>query len=262
VICPRCTFHQPDAEECARCGLVVAKWNPDHAPRSQVRPPSASPARSRSSRRATSLGAAVAGVVLLAGGGVGAAAWYMRPPPVEDVLTPVDDAVREQVDSLQKDASELGCPRAIKTTSSIAEQAAADPAPPGWVSNAAGWARATSGEHAADQPLVVYFGVPWCKYASAFERDTLGDPAVRARLSSLARVRINPEAGDTEARVADDFGVRVYPTVVLVAADGKRTRIQVLRDVDTQIMLGKPNDFVFAIDQGLGGKVGAGSFVP
>jgi hypothetical protein len=188
-------------------------------------------------------------VVTLAGGGFfvygmikGAAA----PPPI--VEEDPGERARRELESMRAAAKELGCPRAIQPTEAIQADAAKDPLPAGWMLDAPGWSRVTGPDRSKDQPILVYFGVPWCKYASAFERDTLADTRVRERVAGFARVRINPSAGDTEARVADDFGVKVYPTVVLVRAGDVRSRIDVLRDVDTQIMLGKPEDFVAALD--------------
>lgn len=244
MICPRCSHHQPDAAECARCRLVISKWNPDSSSRGKS---NAGPLDGGGRWLSVILGSLVVAV------GSGAFfAWRLvenRNQAAMPVVVPVDAAtVRKEFDAMQAAARELGCPRGIKATEAIALEAANDPLPTGWMLDAPGWSRVTGADRAKDQPMLVYFGVPWCKYATAFERDTLADPAVRARLSGFARVRINPEAGETEARVADDYQVNVYPSVYLVKPSDDRTRLDVLRDVDQQIMLGKPEDLVAALD--------------
>jgi hypothetical protein len=47
MICPKCGFEQPDAPECARCGIIIAKYRArEDASTSQVRPESEVPPRS------------------------------------------------------------------------------------------------------------------------------------------------------------------------------------------------------------------------
>ncbi len=245
MICPRCHHHQPDAPDCGRCGLVIAKWNPDHAqrPRAPDQPPlELSPRRPGAPPAvpALALGAIVLVVALAAGA-------YLLLGTEEEPRQPLVASSPSDLQVLEKEAAELGCPRRIKAPETIEEKAAGDPLPADWLNDAAGWTRATAPDRDPGAPMVVYFGVPWCKYAKAFERDVLADPTVRAALRDHVRVRVNPEAGDTESRVADDFGVKVYPTVVLVQGDGQRRRVPVLRDVGAEIMLGKAEDFVGAV---------------
>lgn len=244
MICPRCSQHQPDAPDCSRCGLVVAKWNPDSAPRSK-----APAGQTDAGGRWLSL---ILGACVLAVASGGFFVWRLLENRNVHAVPPPSAAAEAQIQQefadMKAAAKELGCPRRIKATDAIVQEAANDPLPAGWMLDAPGWSRVTGPDRAKDQPMLVYFGVPFCKYATAFERDTLADPAVRARLSGFARVRINPEAGETEKRVADDFGVMVYPTVYVVRPGDQRTRIDVLRDVDQQIMLGKPQDLIAALD--------------
>ncbi len=176
-----------------------------------------------------------------------AAGAYLLLRPEEATPSAVADTTPADLQALEKEAAELGCPRRIKAPETIAEKAAGDPLPADWLNDAAGWTRATAPDRDAGAPMVVYFGVPWCKYAKAFERDVLADPAVRAALRDHVRVRVNPEAGDTESRLADEFGVKVYPTVVLVESEGARRKVAVLRDVGAELMLGKSEDFLGAI---------------
>ncbi|MBM4369009.1 MAG: thioredoxin family protein, partial [Deltaproteobacteria bacterium] len=191
---------------------------------------------------AMALGAVVLVVAVAAGG-------YLLLAPAEPPPVPVAAPSPGDLHVLEKEAAELGCPRRIKAPETIEEKAAADPLPADWLNDAAGWTRATAPDRDPGAPMVVYFGVPWCKYAKAFERDVLADATVRAALRDHVRVRINPEAGDTESRLADDFGVKVYPTVVHVDSEGNRRKIAVLRDVGTEVMLGKAEDFAGAVGQ-------------
>ena len=246
MICPRCSFHQPDAPDCGRCGLVLAKWNPDTARRPKVGPPPLDLQERTAKRAAGGAGAVLAGGVVLAAGLAAAAYWLLWPsaPPESPAL---QSTASVSLAALEAEASAIGCPRRVRAPGTIVEKALSDPLPPGWLNDEPGWVRATGPDRAPGAAMVVYFGVPWCKYSKAFERDVLGDAAVASATASLVKVRINPDVGETEARVADDFGVKVYPTVVVVAADGSRRRVEVLRDVGEGIMLGKAEDFVVAV---------------
>lgn len=246
MICPRCSFHQPDAPDCGRCGLVLAKWNPDSARRPKSGPPPLELSERRTAAGQVGAGPVLAGGLFLAAGLGAGAYWLLWPAPSPTAaVTPSTPSV--SLSALEAEASELGCPRRLQAPGSVVEKAQSDPLPVGWLNDEPGWVRATGPDRAPGSAMLVYFGVPWCKYSKAFERDVLANPAVSAAIAAFVRVRVNPDQGATEARVADDFGVKVYPTVVLVDADGKRRRIDVLRDVGQGIMLGKAEDFVAAV---------------
>ncbi len=71
-------------------------------------------------------------------------------------------------------------------------------------------------------PVFVYFGADWCPPCVQFRAQVLSDPYIEAGLMEryvLVKVDLTSRSG-ANARVAQDFGVRVIPTVILLNAKG------------------------------------------
>ncbi len=104
--------------------------------------------------------------------------------------------------------------------------AASDPAPgrpdfEGWYEGAAGLAEALEVQQRDRLPLFLYIYTDWCPYCRQFERELLTDDDVDSYLDSVLAVRLNPESGASESRLARRLGVRGYPTLVMYSADGR-----------------------------------------
>lgn len=92
------------------------------------------------------------------------------------------------------------------------------------------WQTAESGLGPAQQlaardgrPLLVYVYTDWCRYCRELEANWLQHPDVdRILARSVVRVRVNPERSDTERALSQEFGVRSYPTLLLV--EGRQSR--------------------------------------
>ena len=82
-----------------------------------------------------------------------------------------------------------------------------------WPQNADGYAAALELSRAEGRPLFVYFRTDWCPYCREFEQQLLSSREVEDYLRGLARVRINPEAGQRENQLADTYGVQGYPAI-------------------------------------------------
>ena len=94
-----------------------------------------------------------------------------------------------------------------------------------WYEGAAGYADALQRQKSSHAPMLVYFRTDWCPHCRNFER-LLESAAVRSRLASTIKVRINPELGKAEdALFKGDFGAAGFPSVFLVPSGGGRTRI-------------------------------------
>lgn len=78
------------------------------------------------------------------------------------------------------------------------------------------------------RPLLLYFHTDWCRYCRQFEQEFLPDPAVIEVLGEqYVGAKLNPEASSSEAAAAERYGVRAYPTL-LVVRGGRAERVTAL----------------------------------
>ena len=61
-------------------------------------------------------------------------------------------------------------------------------------------------------PLVIYFYVDWCPYCHALEQEYFPSAAVREYLSSVVKIKINPELTPADGELGRAFGIRGYPS--------------------------------------------------
>lgn len=72
------------------------------------------------------------------------------------------------------------------------------------------------------KPVFIDVYADWCVSCKEFERDTLGDPAVRAALESFTLIRVDVTASDAEARsLLQRFGLFGPPGMVFYAPGGR-----------------------------------------
>ena len=91
--------------------------------------------------------------------------------------------------------------------------------PPYWLTGASGYEDAVRRRQASSAPLVLYFFTDWCPYCKAVDRDLFSSAEADRYMSrAVVRVRINPESGDAERRLADQFKVTGYPTFLVLPA--------------------------------------------
>jgi len=93
-----------------------------------------------------------------------------------------------------------------------------------WLTDASGYSEANRQHVTYGKPLVVYFYVDWCPYCRGLETEILNNSQVESYLSSLPRVKINPEHGPNEKALARQFGVDGYPHFVIIPTPGSRPR--------------------------------------
>jgi thiol-disulfide isomerase/thioredoxin len=89
-----------------------------------------------------------------------------------------------------------------------------------WSEGARGFRSASNEQRASGCPMLLYFRTDWCPYCKQFDRSILSDSGVSAAIAPAVKVRIDPEKGDDERALAKKFGIRGYPTLILVARDG------------------------------------------
>lgn len=115
-----------------------------------------------------------------------------------------------------------GVPPAYEASAAAdAAEARAVPAAPDWHDYRPGIERARS----EGRPVLVAFVTDWCGYCRKLESTTWRDPAVRERLARLVAVKVDAEEtrerhGVAGGELARRFGVRGYPTLLLLDSDG------------------------------------------
>ena len=93
-----------------------------------------------------------------------------------------------------------------------------------WYEDAAGYEEALRAQRVHHAPLLVYFRVDWCPHCRAF--DQLAETSeVRARLSEVIKVRINPEHGGAEKALQARYGASGYPALFVHRDGGPATAL-------------------------------------
>lgn len=198
---------------------------------------------SRDGRVARSLGwagvASLVGATILIASGAGSA------PPLPKESAPTEGArlplgVSPRSREARTDPA-TPSPVSPRGSSRVASGQAADLQ---WQSFGAGMERA----RAESKPAFVMFHATWCGACRALERGTLRDPAVVQRLRDVVPVRVDgeeevPRDGHRGAQLAARFGVRGYPTLVMLDSDG--------REISRQVGVLPPRAFLDWLDQTL-----------
>ena len=95
---------------------------------------------------------------------------------------------------------------------------------------------------AAGRPAILYFSAAWCGYCSKMNRQTLSQPEVQAHLADHF-VAVEYDVDTRLGReVAQRYGARGYPTMVVVDASGRATQ--------TIVGARKPQAFLSMLDRG------------
>jgi thiol-disulfide isomerase/thioredoxin len=85
-----------------------------------------------------------------------------------------------------------------------------------WLYDASGYARALELQRELKVPLIVYFYADWCPYCNRLDSEYLPSAPVQQYLRGVVKVRINPEHGPAEEEIASRYGVRGYPTFLIM----------------------------------------------
>jgi thiol:disulfide interchange protein DsbD len=81
--------------------------------------------------------------------------------------------------------------------------------------------RAVAQAHANGQPVMLDFYADWCVSCKEMEKYTFTDPAVRATLKNVVRLRANVTANDTDDQaLLKRFGIYGPPTIAFYGVDG------------------------------------------
>ena len=91
---------------------------------------------------------------------------------------------------------------------------------PAWFMGANGYDGAELERQSARAPLLLYFQKKGCDGCRRFEKDVLAAPEVKSFLSGVVKVRVDPDDGDREQKLARRFGVSQLPAVAVIPQQG------------------------------------------
>lgn len=81
-----------------------------------------------------------------------------------------------------------------------------------------GYAAASRRATAAGRPLLLVFRASWCRWSGALDRGPLADPGLVALSRRCVCTQVD---ADRDAATCRAFAVTAFPTVIIVAADGR-----------------------------------------
>lgn len=74
-------------------------------------------------------------------------------------------------------------------------------------------------------PMLVYFRAEWCGYCKQLDRDVLADKSVGEYLGPFAKVQINPDDGGAHRALAQQYGIRGYPSLFVIMPGKKPVKV-------------------------------------
>lgn len=111
-----------------------------------------------------------------------------------------------------------------------------------WYRGASGYDRALREQKSTNGPVLVYFYTDWCGFCKRLEKDVLASSEFSKRYGSTLKVKLNPEQGSDERRLAEKYGIRGYPTMVIMKS---------ARDHASIVGYGGESRFYNSLDQAL-----------
>ena len=98
-----------------------------------------------------------------------------------------------------------------------------------WGSGIDGYIQANRDQSVTGKPIALFFYTDWCENCEALREQVLATNPVNDYFRNLHPVKINPELGSMENKLAQDYGVMGYPTFFLVGT--KTGKIEQIYDV-------------------------------
>ena len=85
-----------------------------------------------------------------------------------------------------------------------------------WHSGAKGYSSALEQQQLTNKPIALFFHTDWCSSCKNLRETVLSSKEFERFSQNLIPVKINPESGVAERRIADKYGVMGYPTFLII----------------------------------------------
>lgn len=109
----------------------------------------------------------------------------------------------------------------------------------GWHEGAKGLQLAMTEQKKTGKAIALFFYTDWCQNCKALRENILSTPQFRKYSENLIPVKINPEMGLDERKIADKYGVFGYPTFLIQGQNQKRaTPVLIKRNLTPDIFIG------------------------
>ena len=126
---------------------------------------------------------------------------------------------------------------------------------PAWalLEGADGYVRAVRAHARSGKPIIVLVYTDWCPYCRRLNNDVLAKASVRRFMQDVLEVRLNPEHGSAEQKIARDLGVGGYPSMFITAWGASQAQpfSPYTRRGDDWILM-SPEEFVKTCQQAAG----------
>lgn len=123
-----------------------------------------------------------------------------------------------------------------------------------WHEGAAGFQKAMQEAEADGLPIAVYFYTDWCPYCRQLNTELLSKQAVEEHLTHVVKVRINPEKGQAERQLANQYKVTGFPSFFMhPMAKSTPVRVQGQVREGNGWRLRTPAEFIATLREAAGG---------
>jgi len=89
----------------------------------------------------------------------------------------------------------------------------------GWEQDISGYIKVSRQQAETNKPIALFFYTDWCSSCKELRENILATAEVKSYFEGVHPVKINPENGVMENKLAEDFGVVGYPSFYLVQAE-------------------------------------------
>ena len=95
-----------------------------------------------------------------------------------------------------------------------------------WANGFEGYVKSSRVQRESTKPIALLFYTDWCSSCKALRENILSADEVKQALTDFHPVKVNPERGSVNQALAKEYGVKGYPTFLVVNANGSVKLIQ------------------------------------
>lgn len=112
----------------------------------------------------------------------------------------------------------------------------------GWHEGSTGLQVAIAEQKKSGKPIALFFYTDWCQNCKALRENILSSPEFKNYAENLIPVKINPEIGPDERKIADKYGVFGYPTFLIQRPDQRQAiPVSIKRNLTPESFIGYCN---------------------